>query len=175
MELPDQKRFVKTYVPLPAGVSPIDVLRSEVLPHIRELQTTKSIRWFSFLVHTYGRHFTEDDPGDKTNLIIHLLFEPATDLDDQEFIGLLPHHFLEPKHAPAAESVSPKVDKGILREHDHAYGWKLFGECSEWVLCLLENYDSGPPLAQIVQFLHYITNPLGLGEKCVCFDKAHTF
>lgn len=158
MELPDLTRIVETHVPLSDAALARDVLRSEVLPHIRELQAAGSLRWFSFLVHTMS-HLTGHDPDDK-NLIIHLFLERATGLDDQEFIGLLPHHFVEPQPIPASEMSG--VNRSILRDHDWAYGWKLLGECSEWVLCLFECHKEGPPRQQIAQFLHYITNPLGL-------------
>ena len=167
MELPNLDRIIETHIPV-ASLNPnsyFDQLRNDLLPHIRKLQTVKHLRWYSFLLHPAnqlaGRDRSDVSP------VIHLRFEPATELDIQAFIKLLPSHFLNPQHVPLSE-ISGGLDKAILLDQDWSHAWKVVGESSEWLLCLLEGHVCIPPLRQITQFFHYITNPLLLGDKCIC-------
>ena len=55
--------------------------------------------------------------------------------------------------------------EAAFTDRDQAYGWKLFGETSEWVLNLLEDCEGVPSPQLTFQFLHYATNPLLLGQQ----------
>jgi hypothetical protein len=59
------------------------------------------------------------------------------------------------------------VNSAELREHYWARAWRLVGEASDFVLALLEEHEAGPSTSQTVQFLHYITNGLGMGMQCL--------
>jgi hypothetical protein len=106
-------------------------------------------------------------------LFIHIRLEPATDLSLQNFIELLPKHFQNPREE--AFSLIPGLEGSVFRDDDPAYGWKVHGEASEWVLHLLESYEEGPSLRHIFQFLHFITNPLMIGHQCVHAPTATQF
>jgi hypothetical protein len=170
MELPDLSRIVETHVPVSAGefTGYLSQLRQDVLPHVRKLQADGHLRWFSFLIHPAGQ-LAGHDPADG-GLVIHLRLEPATDLDVHEFIELLPKHFEKPRQVTLSEI--PGLDRSILRDDDWAHAWKIHGEASEWVLCLLEGHEEEPSLQQVVQFLHFITNPLMLGHRCLCIPAG---
>ena len=166
MELPDLSRIVETHVPVSTGY--LSHLRQDVLPHVRELQAGGHLRWFSFLIHPASQ-LAGHDPADGSP-VIHLRLEPATDLDVHEFIELLPEHFQKPYQVTLSEISG--LDGSILRDADWAHAWKIQGEASEWVLCLLEGHEEEPSLQQIVQFLHFITNPLTLGHRCLCIPAG---
>ena len=162
MELPNLNRIIEAHIPLSASdaSSCFDQLRKDLLPHIRKLQAEKHLRWFSFLLHP-ANQLAGRDPSDKSP-VIHLRFEPATELEIQAFIKLLPIHFLSPQQVKLSE-ISGGLDKSFLLDQDWSHAWRVVGESSEWILCLLEGHIGEPPLKQITQFFHFITNPLWLG------------
>jgi hypothetical protein len=166
METPDLSRVIETSVPIPSlefGAC-LGQLRLDVLPHIRKLQAGGQLRWFSFLIHPASQ-LLDGDPDDRTP-VIHIRLEPTDDLDTDQFIALLPSHFDRP--VLRALSEIDGLDPSILCDGDWAHGWRLVGESSDWVLTLLENHQATPTPQQVVQFLHYITNPVALGGSCLC-------
>ena len=171
MELPDLSRIVDTYVPVSDVDHPayLKQLQRDVLPHVRKLQADGHLRWFSFLLHDASQ-LAGREPVDG-RVFIHLRLEPAPGLDLQPFIKLLPEHFLKPQQVPPLSEISG-LDGSILRDENWAHAWKIHGEASEWVLCLLEAHREEPSLQQVVQFLHYITNPLMLGHRCLCIPAG---
>ena len=105
------------------------------------------------------------------NLFIHIRLEPETDIEIDDFIRMLPPHFQQPKHI-LFSNISG-IDQSILRDNDWAYAWKIHGEASEWVFHLLESHEENPVnIPQMIQFLHFITNPLLLGHKCLCIPAG---
>ena len=164
VELPDLNRIVDTYVPVSATSQPayLNQLRQDILPHIRKLQADGHLRWFSFLLHKADQLEGREPVGDG-RLFIHLRLERATDLDMKEFIELLPAHFLKP--IPVPLPTIEGFDVSTLRDNNAAYTWKILGDSSEWILCLLEGYKEGPSRGDIIYFLHYITNPLMMGYQ----------
>lgn len=171
MELPDLSRIVDTYVPVSAVGLPgyLNQLQRDVLPHVRKLQADGHLRWFSFLLHDASQ--LEGRETMDGRVFIHLRIEPATGLDLQAFIKLLPAHFLKPQQVAPLSAISG-MDGSILRDDNWAHAWKIHGEASEWILCLLEGHEEEPTLQQIVQFLHFITNPLMLGHRCLCIPAG---
>lgn len=166
MEVPDlASSIVDTYVPVTAAdfSGYLDQLRRDVLPHIRKLQSDGQLRWYSFLIHD-ANMLKEHEPSDG-RLFIHLYLQPTTGLDLQRFKGRLPGHFEKPQQNTLGKIGG--VDEAALRDRNWAHAWKILGEASEWVLCLLEGHGNNPiSLPQVVQFLHFVTNPLLLGHKC---------
>lgn len=171
MDIPNLTRIVDTYIPISQENLDgyIDQLRREVVPSIRKLQSDGLLRWYSFLIH--GADILEGREPMDTKTYIHLRLEPENGMDIKEFITKLPSHFRNPKPTNLANIGG--LDSSVLRDKDWAYAWKLHGEASEWVLSLLETHGDHPiPLQQIIQFLHFITNPLMLGHKCLCIPAG---
>lgn len=165
MDVPNLNRIVETYIP----VVNLDLalylgqLRRDVLRPIRNLQANSQLRWFSFLLH--GTRHVPDSVSD-SGFLIHIRLEPATGIDIQQFISGLPSHFQKPRHVNPLSNISG-LEGSDLHDNDWSLAWRLLGECSEWILTLLETHDKGPTLQQIIQFLHFFTNPLMLGKRCI--------
>lgn len=171
MNVPNLTRIVDTYIPIRHAEfdAYLDQLRREVVPAIRELQKDGLLRWFSFLIH--GSDMLDGREPTSTALYVHLRLEPESGIDVSEFITKLPRHFCKPIHKTFAEIGG--LELSVLQNEDWAYAWKIHGEASEWVVCLLESHrDSAIPLRQLIQFLHFITNPLMLGYKCLCIPAG---
>lgn len=170
MELPDLNRIVDTYVQVSSNVLSdyLNQLKTDLLPHIRNLQNNGSIRWFSFLLHDAG-HLDGREPTNGRHFI-HIRLEPASSTDVQSFINsnTLPAHFLNPIHKPFSQISG--LDGAQFNSWAHA--WKIHGEASEWVLCLLEGHRNEPSFDHVIQFMHFITNPLMLGQKCLCIPAG---
>ena len=164
MKVPNLNRIVDTYVPVSSNDFPayLEQLRRDVLPYICRLQSDGRLRWFSFLLHE-ARHLDGREPEDG-RLFLHLRLERATDLGVQDFFDLLPKHFLKPNEKTFKEIEG--LDGSVYRDDNPANGWKIHGAASEWVICLLEGYEEGPLLEHVLQFMHFITNPLMMGHKC---------
>lgn len=166
MDVPDLSRVVETSVPIQSlelGAY-LGQLRLDVLPHIRKLQAEGQLRWFCFLIHP-ASHLLDHDPEDTTP-VIHIRLEPAVDLEPDQFIALLPAHFQAP--VPRALGEIAGLDSSILVGGDWARGWHLVGESSDWVLAVLEDHQATPSPQQLIQLLHFITNPVALGGTCLC-------
>ena len=171
MNIPDLTRIVDTYIPIAQGNldAYLDQLRREVLLSIRKLQSDDLLRWYSFLIH--GPGMLDGREAMDKRIYIHLRLEPKKGMDINEFITKLPTHFLKPKQMTLANIAG--LESLVLRDEDWAYAWKLHGEASEWVLFLVESHGDHPiPLQQIIQFLHFVTNPLMLGHKCLCIPAG---
>jgi hypothetical protein len=175
MNIPNLTRIVDAYIPIANSdfSAYLDQLRREVLFSIRKLQSDELLGWYSFLIHGPD-NLNGREPLDG-RLYIHLRLEPKNGVDIDEFIRNLPTHFLKPMKTPLADIGG--LDSSVLRNDDWAYAWKMHGEASEWVLFLLENHkdQAAIPLQHIIQFLHYITNPLMLGHKCFFIPLGYTF
>lgn len=166
MEVPDLGRIVETDVPVSDGE--VLQLRRDVLPHIRRLQADGHLHWFCFLLHSASQVAGRDRAD--SSLVIHLRLEPSPGLALDDFIRLLPVHFRDPQRGDTL-AISG-VDVAMLRDDDWAHGWRLAGEASEWVLCLLETHKDELSAGQIAQFMHFITNPLTLGHRCLCIPAG---
>ena len=170
MELPDLNRIIDTYLPLSSAelTAYFNQLRTDMLPHIRKMQTDDQLRWFSYLLHG-ARHLDGREPEDGRSFI-HLRLEPATGLDLDTFIDLLPEHFLKPQRVTLSKISG--LESHMLQNDDWAHAWRIHGEASEWVLRLIEGHQKEPSLQQVIQFLHFITNPLMLGHRCLCIPAG---
>lgn len=169
--VPDINRIVDTYVPIVSDERDayIAQLRRDILPAIRSLQKAELLAWFAFLVHG-ARQLDGREPLDH-RMYIHLRLQPAADIEMDAFIRKLPAHFLNPQ--PVTLGQMAGVDGSLLQDQDWAYAWKMLGEASQWVLSLIESHRQGPiPLQQIVQFMHFITNPLMLGHRFLLFPEG---
>jgi hypothetical protein len=171
MNVPNLDRIVETYVPVTPG-SEVLVLRSIVLPSIRELQELGQLRWFAFLLHPLSQ--VAGHGAQEEDLVIHLRLEPSDGADLESFVEHLPQTFLEPRHiAPLGNMAG--VQQEQLRNADWAQAWRMLGESSEWVLSLVETHNDALQLPQAVQFIHFITNPLTLGMRCLWIRAGQMF
>jgi hypothetical protein len=162
MALPDLTRIVETHIPIVE--TGLTHLRRDVLPYIRKLQADGGLRWFCLLLHP-ASELTGHESVDK-NAVVHIRLEPRPEVDVDTFIKMLPIHFLDPQQVTL--STISGVELSMLRDGDWAHGWKLVGDASEWVLCLLEAHKEEFSIQEVAQFLHFITNPLTLGHRCLC-------
>jgi len=171
MAVPVLSRIIDTYIPIRSlEISAyLEQLRSQVLPEIRNLERTGAIRWYAFLIHDASQ-LDGREPRDGRHFI-HLRLEPASSLDPESFIGTLPSHFLNPRVKKFGCITG--LDGSILTGADWAQAWKIHGECSSWILNLVEGHAGDIPVKQIVQFLHFITNPLTLGHRCLFLPSGH--
>ena len=173
MKTPNLTRIVETDIPV-VSLRPdayLAQLRTDVLPHIWELQSAGHIEWLSFLLHP-AKQVAGRAPDDETP-VFHLRLEPSSGLNVDELISLLPAHFRDP-HPVSLAQISGLND-ALLEGGDWAQAWRVVGESAEWVLCVLEAHTDELPPEQTVQFLHYMTNPLGLGHKCVYAPSRQVF
>ena len=170
MKSPNLTRIVDTYVPVTSNdlTGYLNQLRVEVLPPIRQLQADHSVRWFSFLIHN-SQQLAGREPEDG-RLFIHIRLEPEDNLAIDEFVRLLPSQFLNP--IPAQLSSISGLEGSALRDSNWAEAWRIHGEASEWILGLVEGYENGPSLEHVIQYLHFFTNPLLLGHRCLCIPAG---
>lgn len=175
MEKPNLNRILDTFIKINALSldSYFTQLHREVIIPIRNLQKNGKIRWFSFLIHPAAQ-LSGRVPLNDTHGYIHIRMEPETDITFDDFTQILPMHFQKPIKTSISEISG--IDKSILLNEDFAYAWKILGESSEWVFQLIENHDEKSiPISQIIQFLHFITNPLLLGNKCLYIPERISF
>jgi hypothetical protein len=144
----------------------INQLRSELIPAVRRLQSEGKIVWHSFLLHGQ-QHLGGRVPATDQDFFVHIRLSLPEGADLQNFISHLPANFEQPIESP----LTPMNEFGNadFKGQDWRYAWKMLGEASEWVLTLIESYSGNTqiPINNIIQFLHYITNPLTLGHKCL--------
>jgi hypothetical protein len=173
MKKPDLSRIVETHILVEACQQDdyLAQLRKDVLQHIRKLQSSGHIGWFSFLLHP-AKQVAGCAPEDET-LVFHVRLEPSSDLTVEQLISLLPDHFRNP-HSVTLAQISG-LNSAFLHRSDWAEAWRIVGESAEWVLELLETHADQLPPQQTIQFLHFITNLLGLGNTCVYAPNRQVF
>lgn len=167
MDIPKLDNVVDTFFPVRGNTLEVYVsqLREELIPHIRKFQQDKSIIWFCFLLHDRTNISRKVAP-EVTEPFVHIRLGLPEDADAKSFIEGLPVHFLDPIEKQLGEING--VDASFMNG-DWAKAWWLVGEASDWVLKLLEAHADSPsvPLHQVAQFMHYISNPLAIGHKCL--------
>ena len=167
MELPNLDLIVDTLIRIkdPNLDAYILQLRAELIPDIRNLESKGLIIWYCFLVHDY-QNLGGRVPSTDQDLYIHIRLSLPRGEDIDQFIRQLPSHFLMPRKS----SLSPmnEIDQSIMKDQQWVYAWKVLGEASEFVLRMLEAHvqDAPIPIRNIIQFMHYITNPLMIGHRC---------
>ena len=149
----------------------ISQLRTELIPEIRKLEENEKIIWYSFLIHNH-RNLDGRVPSTDDNLYIHLRLGLPDGANVEEFINELPGHFEQPKRKTL--SAISGVDVSIINENDWAYAWKALGEALEWILGFIEAHapDADVHISQVIQFLHFFTNPLMIGHRCLYLSSG---
>ena len=158
MEQPNLDLIVETFICIRAHNADeyMSQLREELIPEIRKLQSEGKIIWYGFLIHE----------NKNLGLCIHLRLSLPEGADVDQLIRQLPAHFQETRKSSL--SAIGNIDASIMKDQNWVYAWKVHGEASEWILRMLEAHaqNAAIPIQQIIQFMHYITNPLMIGHKC---------
>ncbi len=170
MKRPNPSHCIDAVVPLlevsPDGI--IRQLRNGVSPGIRSLEQQGLIIWYCFLVHDRGSADREDLPAEFPQHFLHLRFGLPDGADIQNFLTKLPPPFVH----PVQKALGPIGGVNVAAMHgDWAEAWWLIGELSELALKLVEAHsdDNQTIVPQVIQFLHYLTNGLGMGGRSVFF------
>lgn len=147
----------ETYIriPLPFNhITYINFLRSKVFPLIHELQDKNIIKWFCFLLHLL--------PKSKDEAAVHIRLELTKDMGIKNLRNILPD-FCEYTTKLNGEILLDKIEginKEILKDSNLEEAWWIIGECSVWIMNMLEAHsdDTDIPIQQVGQFLHYFAN-----------------
>jgi len=163
MNRPNLTRIIDTYVPVNDLNNYFQILKKDFYPAIRKLQNENFLNWFSFLIHNW--EILKRDGNPSAPFYIHTRLEPNKDTELHEFISKLPEIFIDPEVRPLGNIGG--LDNKFLENEDWSKAWQLIGESSEFLLTLIENHKTGTPIHQYMQFLHYITNSLTIGNRCL--------
>lgn len=171
MLIPNLNCIVDTYfrVKDPNFDPYISQLRTDLIPGIRKLQGDQLIIWYCFLMHGADQ-LAERVPKTDQNLYVHIRLGLKDGVDINEFKKQLPHNWEKPIKVQLAEISG--LNDSRLKDKNWAYAWKLIGEASEWVVQLIENHRESISIRQVIQFLHFITNPLSIGNQNIFFPSG---
>jgi hypothetical protein len=159
MNVPDLSRIVDTFVPIVGNY--FDILRERVIPNIRDLEKRGKLGWYSFLLHGADQLAGRAEEG---TVCVHLRLEPMPGIEVADFISQLPAHFEKPIQVTVSEMGG--VDPTALKDQNWAQAWRILGESSEWIVTLFEGHaDATIPVQNIIQFMHFISNGLGVGGR----------
>jgi len=173
-------RVYATYIQIPENCEweryINDILRGKVAPLISLLKEKEIIKWYGFHVHDRrsGKIPTTDDDH---HAYVHIrleLTEGARPDDLENLLEWYCHYFpkisgrtynIRDELGPRAMGKIGGVCRPILKDCRIEEAWQVIGECSEWVLKMLDAYSSDKeiPFDQVGQFLHFIANQLYLG------------
>lgn len=173
IEIPNLTRMLEAFRREPtrnnlAGICNrvVETIRVKLYPMISKLTSNGTIGWYCFLIHPSRR---QGDP----NRYLHVRFELLKDIKDKERVNnLLPDYckkemterFMDVE--PDPENISG-IDKSLLKNKDIQEVWRIAGEQSEWLMNMLNIHKENVeiPIKQIIQFMHYYLNMLGLGHR----------
>jgi hypothetical protein len=176
MEKPDLSQMWETFVRI--GIPPIplhqivDAIRTKIHPMV-SFSHNNIMAWYCFLIHdkTSGVPTTEDDK----NAYFHIRFtvKKNTSIKGEKDINKYLPEYCEKSMTRRCSDVASiqGIEKSILKDGDIAESWKLMGEQSEWVLTMLKGHEENAqiPVNQLVQFMHFFMNMLGLGGQSILF------
>lgn len=132
-----------------------DTIRYE-MSKISDLHKNGEVNWYYFTIK-----------GDNQNLYFDIRF--TTDKNNpNEF---LPKSCINTRKIPPDRKISD-VEIALLLNEDATEGWRIVGDQSEFVIRLVRAHkeEIEIPNDQIMQFIHFFMNPLGLGQQSVFFN-----
>jgi len=175
MNEPRLENVVETFIPITVRGDAtqievwqdyIDLLRLHVAPVIQDLCSAGLVGWYSFLVHNRqsGVPTDESDEG----VYVHLRLEMSGDVKESDLVARLPQICKMTRRMPTPER--NRLDNNDLlafRGQRVECGWRVLGECSAWVLAMLDSHDPSVrvPPQNVAQLLHYLGNSLFV--RCV--------
>lgn len=134
-------------------------IRRKISPLVSRLKDEGTINWYHFLLHEH--------PRDKANAYFHVRFSTIRDIVQLEDLNL-------PEYCDSTKRIDPildinGIDKTLLKNGDLRKAWRIIGEQSEWIMDMMNIYREGTeiPINQIVQFMHYYMNMMGLGHQSI--------
>lgn len=133
-----------------------DTIRTN-MQRINQLEEEGKITWFYFTIH-----LKSDDP-------LNTYFDVVFTTNDTDPNELLPDDCTKPKQVKPEEDMTliDGINTKILKNKDIREAWKLIGEQSKFIINLICAHKENQEITfqQIVQFMHFFMNPLGLGHK----------
>lgn len=166
MQKPNLSNCVDTVMRIRDGsvVDYLNQLKLDIAPAIRSLEKEGAICWYSFLVHDRFSAGRLDLPDSFDGPILHFRLSLHDNVDRDQFIAGLPAPFEHP--LPVTLGEIGGLD-GLMLDEDWAAAWLVVGESSAWILKMLEAHSVNQSMSiqQALQFLHFITNGLGIGSK----------
>jgi hypothetical protein len=166
MQKPDLDRMWETYIriglPHEASLHQcINIIRSKIYPMISSLKNDGTINWYHFLIH--------ENPDDKhdPNLYFHIRFDVKKNISSPDDLHLLDYceKNMTKKVEPIREITG--LPTSLLRNEEIEEAWRIIGEQAEWIIKMLNIHKENVeiPISQIIQFMHYFLNMLGLGHR----------
>lgn len=176
MEKPELDQMWETFVRI--GMPPISLhqiiatIRTRIHPIVSDSHDNV-VNWYCFLIHdrTSGVPTTEDDK----NAYFHIRFTVKKNIiiKDEEDMNMHLPEYCEKSMTRRCSSIAniEGIEKSILKDGDIAESWRIIGEQSAWVLNMLNGHKENAqiPVNQLVQFMHYYLNMLGLGGQAILF------
>jgi len=162
LDNPDLNKMWKTWIKIGLNNQITYKLIQDVIRHkmynISLLKKTKKINWYYFLIHNKS--------DDQSSAYFDLVFTS----DSDEPTGFLPKYCIDTKKiSPITDILG--INSSILKDSNIIEAWRLIGNQSEFIIDLVrahnENFEI--PQQQIIQFMHYFMNQLGLGNKSIFF------
>lgn len=167
MQKPNLDRLwrIKIYLELPSSRQDffrrvIEGIKSQVTRLVSVLEKEdKLIDWYYFLIH--------QEPNESHRLYFDVVVSLKIGITEEVLKNSLRRltYCSTPNKLPHSfgESIS-NVITAQLRNDDIEEAWKVVGEQSEWIINLVNAHkDDALTIGQFTQFMHFFTNPVGLG------------
>lgn len=173
MEKPNLDQMWETWVRIgPRGNLTLkmfqDAIRNKIYPMVSRLKKEKKINWYHFLFHNY--------PRDPNNGYFHIRFSVMRNINKVDDLNL-PKYCFSPKKVDPIRNIDG-INKALLKNEEIAEAWRIIGEQSEWIINLINIHkeDIGwIPIDQIVQFMHFFMNMMGLGRSAKISIQGRTY
>jgi len=160
MKKPDLERMWETWIKIgpKRGLTQKniqDTIRTKIGTLFPHLLIEGKITWYHFLMHPY-----REDP---TNIYFHIRYSPTDAMTEDD----LSDYCVPPKKISLKRHIAG-INRSIIKNDEIEEAWRIIGEQSEWIINLIDIHKENSgwiPIDQIVQFMHYYFNMLGLGHR----------
>lgn len=138
------------------------VLREKVVPALRMLQKQQAVFWHCIVFHD-NRRFLNDWVADRDEIFFFHVRLAAPDIDSLKNYIIDKNDFplLSPRRVELGSITG--IDISLVDKEDWRNVWDVIGAASECVARIVEAFPQQPPLMEMAQTLHFITNPFLLG------------
>jgi hypothetical protein len=165
MQKPNLDQMWETFIKFSRDDVPlgkhIEIIRKKIRPLISRLKDDGLISWYSFLVHdrNSGVPTTQDD----NNPYFHIRFETKEGINPKDFLPtycVLTRKIERDWVKDISIGGGLKFNTFMLKDESIEEVWRIIGEQSEWLLCMLDVFkdDIDVPLQYVGQLLHYFAN-----------------
>lgn len=144
-----------------------EIIKTKLLPAIKQLKTEWNVDWYSFLIHTgsSGVPTTVDD----NTPYFHIRFSIPIDIDKDRLLKSLPDYCLmtrkiDPPLTSISVSSTLKYNPSLHKKEGIDAVWRIIGEQSELILKIFDSYKDNVviPPEEIWSMLHYFHNMVGM-------------